>query len=139
MSWRPPWSATPGLGTAVSSLFARLHDAGVYFRGLHFGNVIVDGEVVRGLVDVTDVRFRPWPLGVSARARNFKPFLRYPEDRAILTAWQRWLDESIVTLREIDESARASMPPRLPSGVTCAWAPWAPPSPPRRREGRASC
>lgn len=60
---------------------AALHDTGVYFRSIHFGNVIVqpDSEAF-GLIDIADMRIRSRPLGAVARARNFRHFLRYPED-----------------------------------------------------------
>lgn len=67
----------------VAALFARLHGLGVYFRGLHLGNVVMtdDGP---GVIDVSDMRFGRGPLGSAKRVRNFRPMLRYPEDVAAL-------------------------------------------------------
>lgn len=64
---------------AVARLAAKLHRKGVYFRGLHLGNVIlVDGGSL-GLVDVVDTSFSRKSLSVAKRVRNFKPILRYTE------------------------------------------------------------
>lgn len=67
---------------------AELHRRGVYFRSIHFGNVIVpteSGEL--GLIDIADMRIRRRPLGAGARARNLRHFLRYPEDVRALEAF----------------------------------------------------
>ena len=62
-------------------LLAELHRSGVYFRSIHFGNVIVQpGSDALGLIDIADMRIRPRPLGAQARARNFRHFLRYRDD-----------------------------------------------------------
>jgi hypothetical protein len=78
-----------------ASFLAELHRRGVYFRSIHFGNVIVQPETdALGLIDVADMRFRPWPLGLLARARNFRHFLRYREDVDFLRSFgfERFLD-----------------------------------------------
>lgn len=58
-----------------------LHQAGIYFRSLHMGNVLMlpDGEL--GLIDVSDMSFSHQPLSRWKRARNLKHVLRYTEDR----------------------------------------------------------
>lgn len=67
---------------------AELHRRGVFFRSIHFGNVIVPPESGEfGLIDVADMRIRPRPLGAMARARNFRHFLRYSEDVRALEAF----------------------------------------------------
>lgn len=71
---------------ALGALIASLHDAGVYFRGLHLGNLIATPERGLGLIDIADVRFQPWSLSWHQRARNFRHMLRYPEDRQRLGA-----------------------------------------------------
>jgi len=70
--------------TAFSAFFSRLHDRGVYFRGIHFGNVIVLPNSGFGLIDVSEIYVSPSPLSISKRIRNFKPILRYSEDKAAL-------------------------------------------------------
>jgi hypothetical protein len=73
---------------AFARFLAELHRLGIYFRSIHFGNVIVpteSGEL--GLIDIADMRIRRRPLGARARARNFRHFLRYREDVHALEAF----------------------------------------------------
>jgi len=69
---------------SFSAFFATLHERGIYFRAIHFGNVIVlpDGEF--GLIDVSELRISLTSLSVRKRVRNFKPIFRYKEDRAAI-------------------------------------------------------
>jgi len=78
----------------LASLVADIHGKGVYFRGLHFGNIIVRPDGVLALIDVADVRFFDGPLNTSRRARNFKPPFRYEIDRSALEAFgvKRFVD-----------------------------------------------
>ena len=65
---------------------AKLHEKGVYFRGLHFGNVLVCSdaldkpEVSFGLIDIASTRFQATSLSPRQRARNFRLMLNYDED-----------------------------------------------------------
>lgn len=71
-----------GLGTFI----ARLHEAGVYFRSLHFGNIVVTPEQRFGLIDISDMRCLDRPLSRSMRRRNYEHLLRYHEDLQDLPA-----------------------------------------------------
>lgn len=72
----------------TASFVAMLHQKGVYFRSLHFGNVIVPPEGERlGLIDVADLAFRPGPLPIRLRMRNFRHMMRYVEDREALASF----------------------------------------------------
>lgn len=53
-------------------LVIHLHDKGFYFRSLHIGNVICTPEGELGLIDFSDMRLHPWPLGRYLRARNMR-------------------------------------------------------------------
>ena len=67
---------------AAAKYIAVLHAKGVFFRSLHFGNIIVaSGGTTLGLIDVADMSFCRGPLGVRMRMRNFDHILRYGEDR----------------------------------------------------------
>jgi len=68
----------------LAKLLAALHAKGVYFRALHFGNVLVCEDGLLALVDVSECRFRRAPLHPELRARNFKPLFSYNEDSAVL-------------------------------------------------------
>ena len=66
---------------AAAKYIAVLHAKGVFFRSLHFGNIIVSPEDRQmGLIDVADLGFRRQPLSIRERLRNFRHMLRYAED-----------------------------------------------------------
>lgn len=68
----------------LGGFIARLHEKGVYFRSLHFGNVVLTPENTLGLIDIADLRCQKSALSDRKRLRNFAHLLRYKED------WQ-WL------------------------------------------------
>ncbi|MCF1490017.1 phosphotransferase [Pseudomonas mosselii] len=74
----------PGLRDQLGRFIAALHEAGVYFRSAHLGNVVLTPEGKLGLIDVADLRMYRKPLRRSQRQRNFRHMLRYREDRAWL-------------------------------------------------------
>lgn len=65
----------------LGGFIARLHEKGVYFRSLHFGNVVLTPENTLGLIDIADLRCQTRALSDSKRLRNFAHLLRYKEDR----------------------------------------------------------
>jgi tRNA A-37 threonylcarbamoyl transferase component Bud32 len=73
------------LRDSLSALIVRLHDAGIYFRSLHIGNVIVMPDDQLGLIDFSDLRVHPWPLGRYLRARNLRRMQGIADERD-------WLD-----------------------------------------------
>ncbi len=88
-----------------AAFIAELHRQRVYFRAVHFNNVIVcpDGEL--GLIDISEAHVGRLALTPAKRARNFRPMVKYDEDRAALLAYgvERFL---------ADYLAAASLPPR---------------------------
>ncbi|MDP7349035.1 MAG: hypothetical protein QF735_12405 [Phycisphaeraceae bacterium] len=58
---------------AFACFIADLHGRGIYFRGLHLGNVVVDDAGRFGLIDCAATCFGRRPLPVARRARNFRP------------------------------------------------------------------
>lgn len=66
---------------------ADLHAKRIYFRAIHFNNVVVTREGPFGLIDISEVWHSPIPLRPDLRARNFRPMLKYDEDRAALKAY----------------------------------------------------
>jgi len=48
-----------------SAFLARFHNQGIYFRAIHFGNVIVLQSGDFGLIDVSEIRTSRWSLGVG--------------------------------------------------------------------------
>jgi len=71
----------------LAGFLASLHARGVLFRSIHLGNVLLleDGEF--GLIDIADMRLRPWSLGPYKRARNFRHLLHDRRDREILRGY----------------------------------------------------
>ncbi|MFK0086206.1 toluene tolerance protein [Pseudomonas sp. NPDC090755] len=59
------------------ALVRRLHGAGIYFRSLHLGNIVVTPEQEMGLIDVADMRFMRAPLSRRMVRRNVQHFARY--------------------------------------------------------------
>jgi hypothetical protein len=73
---------------------AQLHRKGVYFRSLHFENVISHhGQL--GLIDIADMKIYPRPLRASLRRRNFQHFLRYPADAELIDRFGRERFEAV--------------------------------------------
>jgi len=76
-------------------LLAHLHDAGIYFRSLHLGNVIVLPNEELGLIDFADMQTYSKSLPISKRKRNLRHVQRYKEDRDwIFDAYLCTLQES---------------------------------------------
>lgn len=65
----------------LGGFIAQLHEKGVYFRSLHFGNVVLTPKHDLGLIDIADMRCQRRALSDSKRLRNFAHLLRYKEDR----------------------------------------------------------
>lgn len=59
------------------ALIRRLHTAGIYFRSLHLGNIVVTPDNQMGLIDVADMRFLRAPLSPALARRNLQHFARY--------------------------------------------------------------
>lgn len=65
-----------------------LHEKGVYFRSLHFGNIIVTPGGELGLIDFLDCYFRPRLINFQ-RNRNFAHLYRYDETKPYQEAISR--------------------------------------------------
>jgi tRNA A-37 threonylcarbamoyl transferase component Bud32 len=67
---------------AAGEFVADIHNRGVYFRSMHFGNVLFDAQTrMFSLIDILDLNVRSGPLDLTMRRRNFKHLIRYEEDR----------------------------------------------------------
>jgi len=84
----------------MAGFLAQIHQIGIYFRGLHFDNILVcsDGEFT--LIDFARSRFSSRSLGPWRRARNFRLFRHYVEDIKPLESYglarfvQTYLDQT---------------------------------------------
>ncbi|HNQ56549.1 MAG: hypothetical protein POELPBGB_04055 [Bacteroidia bacterium] len=75
---------TPGLRARLGAFVAGLHAAGVYFRSLHLGNIVLTPAGALGLIDIADLRAGKRPLPAHRRRRNLQHLLRDGNDRAWL-------------------------------------------------------
>lgn len=88
------------LKDALTRLIVDLHDKGVYFRSLHIGNIVCTPEGQLGLIDFSDLRIHPWPLGRYLRARNIRRMASIADEAD-------WLDgEAIVSAHRPSAEAR---------------------------------
>jgi tRNA A-37 threonylcarbamoyl transferase component Bud32 len=66
------------------SFVGHLHAAGIYFRSLHLGNIILMPQGTLGLIDIADMQIKKRPLFQYQRRRNMAHLHREPGDRAWL-------------------------------------------------------
>jgi hypothetical protein len=72
----------------LPAFIARLHDAGIYFKALHLGNLLhTPGESDFGLIDVDFMTISRRSVRVRRRVKNFRNMLRYDEDREVILAY----------------------------------------------------
>ena len=76
---------TPAVARQLGEFIAQLHQQGVMFRSLHMGNILIGDNGRLGLIDIADMRCRPWPLNRWQRARNFAHFFRYADNAWVLS------------------------------------------------------
>lgn len=60
----------------LAHFIAHLHQQGVYFRSLHFGNILQEISGEFALIDISDMHLEQPPLSIWKRARNFKALFR---------------------------------------------------------------
>lgn len=68
----------------LAAFISLLHDAGVYFRSLHLGNIVRAPDGQLGLIDISDMRCLGKPLSKWMRSRNYQHLLRYENDWALV-------------------------------------------------------
>lgn len=69
---------------ALGGFIAELHQLGIHFKSLHFGNIVLSERNEFGLIDIADMRIFPWALHTSTRLRGFNRLLRYQQDIKLL-------------------------------------------------------
>ena len=69
---------------ALALLMLELHNAGVLFRALHLGNLLLLRSGELALIDVEELTVSRRSLSAAARLRNFQHLLRRAEDRAVI-------------------------------------------------------
>lgn len=75
-------AGTAALRDQLGRFVARLHEAGIYFRSLHLGNIVLTPAGDLGLIDIADLRASGKPIPRHRRLRNLKHLMRDEQDRA---------------------------------------------------------
>lgn len=65
---------------SLAQYIYNLHEKGIVFRAIHFGNIIQMPNQQYGLIDFTDVKFLNKPVPLIRRAANIATPLRYQQD-----------------------------------------------------------
>ena len=71
------------LSRDLGAFIAEVHEKGIYFRGLHLGNIVLTPEKRMGLIDIADMTIFPWSLDCRRRLKNFSRFWRDFENKFI--------------------------------------------------------
>ena len=69
------------LAYLVGEFIAKVHALGIYFRGLHIGNIVLTPNGDLGLIDVSELSIYTYKLGAYRRLRNFERFWRSKQDK----------------------------------------------------------
>ena len=92
--------------TDLASFISMIHIKGIYFRSIHFGNIIILSDGRLGLIDIADMKVFNSPLGVKRRLRNFRHFTRYKEDKISIYPMIREFTACYVSRYPISEDTR---------------------------------
>ena len=68
---------------------ARLHELGVYFRGIHLGNILWSSAGRFGLIDIAGMNFKSAALGFRHRVKNLAHLLNTRNDYEIFDHFGR--------------------------------------------------
>lgn len=68
----------------LGQFIANLHQFGIHFKSLHFGNIVRTPAGDLGLIDIADMRVFLWRLHFNTRVRSFKRLVRYKDDMKLL-------------------------------------------------------
>lgn len=72
---------SPVLIERLAGFISALHQKGVFFRSVHFGNILVMPDGRMALIDIVDITFKGRPLTSCERLRNFNHLMKYNVDR----------------------------------------------------------
>lgn len=75
------YSLNGDIAKKLAAFIARLHNEGVYFRSVHFGNLLITPDNSFGLIDIADMKIKSHSLNIGKRIRNFHHLTRYDIDR----------------------------------------------------------
>jgi tRNA A-37 threonylcarbamoyl transferase component Bud32 len=98
------------LSKDLGAFIAEVHEKGIYFRGLHLGNIVLTSEKRMGLIDIADMTIFPWSLDSRRRLKNFSRFWRdleikfvfgYREIQALVDGYQANCRKADIRLKDI--------------------------------------
>jgi len=75
----------------IARFISDLYQKGIYFRSLHLGNIVETPAGPYGLIDISDLRFLPFPLPRTLRQRNVSRLLRISEPGE-----DQWIDTDAI-------------------------------------------
>ncbi|MGB0992836.1 MAG: hypothetical protein ACPG32_10245 [Akkermansiaceae bacterium] len=88
---------------ALAQFYYDLHEQGILYRSIHFGNVIVCDAGGFGLIDFTNTYFYRKPISALRRAANVGTPLRYQDDiEAMKDANMPMLIDSYLKIYQLD-------------------------------------
>lgn len=64
----------------LAKFIAELHEKGIFFRGIHLGNIVVLKNQEFALIDISRVKFYKKPLSIQNRWRNLNHLVNYRDD-----------------------------------------------------------
>lgn len=81
--------------TQLSFFLADLHHQGIFYRGIHLGNVLATPEHSLALIDIVNVKVKSKALNLKERAKNLAHLIYYRDDQAVFKAYgyDRFLKE----------------------------------------------
>jgi len=97
------------LAKRLGRFFALLHQKGIYFRSIHFGNMVLSTDHRIGLIDVLDMRFKRKPLNRHLRKRNLRHLFRYDTDIGFLAPVRDYFIESYCTSARLHPSSEGRL------------------------------
>lgn len=95
---------TAEIAAGAGKFIARLHHLGIYFRSLHFGNIVLKPDGEFGLIDIADMSISRKSLRWSKRRRNFRHLHRYADDieKLGVDAWHVFLQNYSSESEQLD-------------------------------------
>lgn len=102
----------------LAAFIARLHNEGVYFRSIHFGNILIISDKGFGLIDIADMKTRGQPLSLRERTRNFFHLTRYEIDKKSLQPEKNAFIESYISKSGLAPNHAARLKKKIDSIIS---------------------
>jgi len=93
----------------LGAFIAQLHDLGIYFRSLHFGNIVLTPDNRLGLIDIADLRIFSSKLSCRRRLRNFHHLWRIKTDLVGLEGKLRFVREGYLRESSITGNCKSKI------------------------------